>query len=204
MRMLLSCLLIVVFALSSAVSIAQQPSSSDLAALAKQEFLAENFPKAERYLRELVKRDPGNIQMQMYLGHTLFRQQKYAEAVAAYAQALTLEKKGAELSRMEHRILIDQLAMAYGISGQLSESKKLLQTAIAEDPEYPLNYYNLACAHAESGNKTDALKNIELAFEHKEHVIQGEEMPNPKEDSSFKKYLGDKDFIELMKKLSLN
>ncbi len=201
MRTLHSCLLVLVLAFIPSASVAQQPSNSDLAALAKQAFLAENFPKAEQYLRELVKRDPGNIQMQIYLGHTLFRQQKYAEAVAPYAEALRLEKKGSKLTQVEHRVLIDQLAMAYGISGQLSESKKLLQSAISEDPEYPLNYYNLACAHAESGNKADALKNLALAFEHKQHMLEGEVIPNPKEDSSFAKYLGDKDFIELMKKL---
>ena len=36
---------------------------------------------------------------------------------------------------------------------------------INQDPEYPLNYYNLACGCAEEGNKNQALAN--LSFERK-------------------------------------
>jgi hypothetical protein len=60
------------------------------------------------------------------------------------------------------------------------------------DSEYPLNYYNLACAYAEEGDKGKALTNLSLAFQHKEHVLKGEQMPDPRTDSSFQKYLRDR------------
>jgi predicted Zn-dependent protease len=112
-----------------------------------------------------------------------------------------LERTGSKLAADQHRILVDQLAMAYGISGDLKKSRALLESAIRDDPEYPLNYYNLACAYAEEGGKGKAFTNLSLAFQHKEHVLKGAQMPDPRTDSSFQKYLGDEDFIKLMAKL---
>jgi hypothetical protein len=76
-----------------------------------------------------------------------------------------------------------------------------LESAIRDDPEYPLNYYNLACAYADEGDKGKVLTNLSLAFEHKKHVLKGEQMPDPRTDSSFQKYVRDEDFIKLMAKL---
>ena len=91
--------------------------------------------------------------------------------------------------------------MAYGISGQVNKAHELLDDAIPQDTEYPLNYYNLACVFAEDGNKGKMLANIELAFQHKDHVLKGERMPDPRSDSSFQKYVQDDDFVKLMKAL---
>jgi predicted Zn-dependent protease len=132
---------------------AQSPQTEDkLVVQARQEYLGGKFAEAQRDFRELVKRNPTDINAQAYLGHTLFRQEKYADAVAPYERARELEASGVKLSPNEHRVLIDQLAMAYGISGNLKKARILLESAIRDDPEYPLNYYNLACAYAEGGD----------------------------------------------------
>jgi hypothetical protein len=68
-------------------------------------------------------------------------------------------------------------------------------------PDYPLNYYNLACAYAEEGNKAGVLRNLQLAFDRKANILKGEQMPDPRADSSFQKYIHDADFVALMKKL---
>jgi len=47
------------------------------------------------------------------------------------------------------RIATDQLVMALGMSGDLKNSRAYAERAIASDPDYPINYYNLACADAE-------------------------------------------------------
>lgn len=181
---------------------AQGPQSKEkLMEQARQEYVAGKFADAERDLRELVKRDPADIDAQAYLGHALFRQEKYADAAVPYEKARELEAGGRKLSSDQHRVLIDQLAMAYGISGDLKKSRALLESAIRDDPDYPLNYYNLACAYAEDGDKSKALTNLDLAFQHKEHVLKGEKMPDPRTDSSFQKYVQDEDFIKLMAKL---
>jgi predicted Zn-dependent protease len=91
--------------------------------------------------------------------------------------------------------------MAYGMSGDLKDARVLLQSAVIEDPEYPLNYYNLACAYAEEGDKNKMLANLSLAFQHKERVLKGEQLPDPRTDSSFRQYLRDPEFTALMVKL---
>ena len=192
----------VLFVLSVSTSVAQLPESNEkLAEKARQEYAAGKFADAERDFRSLTKRDPSNVEGQVYLGQALFRQEKYADCVAPFEKARELERTGSKLTSDQHRILVDQLAMAYGISGDLKKSRALLESAIRDDPEYPLNYYNLACAYAEEGDKDKVLTNISLAFDHKEHVLKGEQMPDPRTDSSFQKYVRDQDFIKLMAKL---
>ena len=102
---------------------------------------------------------------------------------------------------MDHHVLVDQLVMAYGLGGQLSKVYKLLDEAIKHDPAYAINYYNLACAYAEDNEKSKMLANLSLAFQHKEHILKGEQIPDPRADSSFQKYVMDPDFVRLMNKL---
>jgi predicted Zn-dependent protease len=197
--------IVIVFSLcasSGALCLGQSSlPSSKLAAQAKQEYATKKYSEAERDFRELTKRLPSNIYMQIYLGQTLFEQQKFAESAEPYEKARNLERAGSKLTSDQHRILVDQLAMAYGLSGDLKKARTLLEAAIQQDPEYPLNYYNLACAFAEEGDKAKMITNLTLAFEHKEQALKGEKMPDPRADPSFQKYVQDDDFIKLMKKL---
>jgi len=75
----------------------------------------------------------------VYLGQALFRQAKYAESVGPYEKVREMERSGNKLSSDQHRIVVDQLSMAYGISGDLKKARALLEDAIRQDPEYPIN-----------------------------------------------------------------
>ncbi len=77
------------------------------------------------------------------------------------------------------RMVTDQAGMAYGISGNTQKARNLFRKGIVEDPDYPLNYYNLACADAEDRNLADARTHLQQAFAHKANVISGETMPDP-------------------------
>jgi predicted Zn-dependent protease len=196
------CLLVATFLLGNELCLSQASESSEkLAERGKQEYTVGRFADAERDFRELVNRDPSNIYAQMNLGQALFRQEKYAASLVPYEEARELEKNGKKISLDDHRVLLDQVAMAYGISGNVEKARSLLEDGIRQDPEYPLNYYNLACAFAEQGNKGKALANLDLAFQHKDHVLKGEHMPDPRSDSSFQKYVRDENFIRLMNKI---
>jgi tetratricopeptide (TPR) repeat protein len=185
------------------VCTAQDDGRNALAERASREFQAKHFAAAERDFRELTKIDPSNLYAHAYLGHSLFRQNKFGEAIGPYEKASELERVGKKLSESEHRVLVDQLVMSYGIGGHLKKAHALLDEAIGKDPEYPLNYYNRACAFAEDGDKGKALANLDLAFQKKANVLKGEQMPDPRADSSFQKYVRDPDFVNLMKKLGL-
>jgi predicted Zn-dependent protease len=171
---------------------------------ALQEYKLGQYAAAERDCREIVKQNPSNILAQIYLGQSLFKQQKFADAVGPFEKARELEAGGIKLNSDQHRILVDQLVIAYGISGNLKKAHSLLDDAIRQDPDYPLNYYNLACAFAEEGDKPKMLANLSTAFQHKDHVLKGEQMPDPRTDDSFQNYVHDADFVKLMKQLGYN
>src|SRR5579884_2004979 len=102
--------MLIAIPLLCALSFAQGVRSvQELTEQAQQEYLAGKFADAERDFRELARREPSNINAVTYLGHSLFRQEKYAEAVAPYEKARELEQSGKKISAAEHRILIDQL-----------------------------------------------------------------------------------------------
>ena len=92
------------------------------------------------------------------------------------------------------RVTTDQLVMSLGMSGDLKDSRAVAEMAIASDPDYPLNYYNLACADAEQGNATDARTHLQQAFDRRGNVIKGESMPDPTKDDSILKLKKDKAF----------
>ena len=131
-------------------------------------------------------------------------QKKYAESIAPFEKARELEVTGMRMNSDQHHILIDQLVIAYGISGNLKKVHGLLDEAIRQDPDYPLNYYNLACAYAGEGDKPKMLANLTLAFQYKDHVLKGEQMPDPRTDDSFQHYIHDPDFLKLMKQIGYN
>jgi len=92
------------------------------------------------------------------------------------------------------RIIIDQLVMSLGMSGDLKNSRAVAANAITKDPDYPLNYYNLACADAEEGKAADAKLHLQQAFDRRANVIGGEKMPDPTKDDSILKLKKDKTF----------
>jgi len=51
-----------------------------------------------------------------------------------------------------------------------------------------------------TGN-SDALRNLRMAYKFKGKVLAGQKFPNPRSDSSFKKYLNNKIFIAELKKM---
>jgi predicted Zn-dependent protease len=168
---------------------------------AVQEYRNNDWVGAERDFREVVKRDPNDIIANFYLGQTLFRQEKYRDAAKFFQNARDLQKSGKPLNKIQDRILTDQLVMSYGISGDLKRAQSLLDEAIAKDPEYPLNYFNRACAFAEAGDKSKAIANLTLAVQYKDNTLPGERVPDPRTDSSLQKYAQDPSVIRLAKTL---
>ncbi len=156
------------------------------------------WAEAEQSFLILAHEDPSDIVSQMYLGQTLLNEQKYAVEIVPYEKVQFLEKGGVKLILTQHRILVDQLAMAYGISGRTADSKALLQESVRSDPNYPLNYYNLACVSADEKNKAAVLQNLSLAFEHRDQFLPGEKMPDAATDPLFQEYTQDKDFKALV------
>jgi predicted Zn-dependent protease len=186
-------------ALASSVH-AQSGGDTEAMAKAQQAFASGHFQEAEKDFGSIVQAHPENYLAQAGLGNTLFREEKFAEAVAPYRKVLAAEKAGARLTLVQHRIVTDQLAMALGVDGHTAEAKAVLVQAVQSDPDYPLNYYNLACAAADENNKAAVLRNLDLALQHRSNTLPSERLPDPAADPSFQKYAGDMEFQVLSKK----
>ena len=92
------------------------------------------------------------------------------------------------------RFVTDRLVMSLGMDGDLKNSRAVATQAIEQDPDYPLNYYNLACADAEEGNAPAARTHLEQAFARKANVLPGESLPDPAKDDSLLKLKSNQPF----------
>lgn len=164
-------------------------------------FRANSYAKAEEQFRALTRSAPNLLLGHLYLGHTLFFQSKYREAIPSYERARELAAQGVALSQVNKRVLTDQLGMAYAGTGRLSDARAVFEAAIQEDPEYPMYYYNLACTFAETGDIDMALANLKLGFARRSHMLPGETYPDPRRDVSFKGFLKNEKFQAAMKEM---
>ncbi len=164
-------------------------------------YVKKDYAKAENYFRQVTELVPDHLISRIYLGHSLFYQGKYVEAVREYERARITDKTPWHLSETEERVLMDQLGMSYGLSGRLTDAEVFYEDAIKKDPSFPLYYYNLACTFAEMGKLEDAIRNLRLASERRSNMLAGETFPNPRQDESFKRYLGNEAFESALKEL---
>jgi tetratricopeptide (TPR) repeat protein len=135
----------------------------------------------------------------------LYEHKNYRAAAPIFEEALAMVPKDGSpfpSEKVARRVTTDQAGMSYGISGDLGKSRAVFQAGIAADPDYPMYYYNLACADAEEKKLGDARLHLEQAFARKSNVIAGETMPNPAEDDSFLPYKGDKEFWSFIEHLA--
>ncbi len=134
----------------------------------------------------------------------LYEHQNYRAAAPIFEKALAMVPADGSpfpSAKTARRVTTDQAGMSYGMSGNLQKSRALFQAGIATDPDYPMYYYNLACADAEEKKLGDARLHLKQAFARKSNVIAGETMPNPAEDDSFLPYRSDKEFWSFIEHL---
>jgi tetratricopeptide (TPR) repeat protein len=134
-------------------------------------------------------------------GSIFYLQQKWTRAISHYAKAVELEKQQRVLNSDEWTVLVDNLGMAYGLSGDLPNARATFEYGIQEDPTYPMFHYNLGCTHAEQGDVDGALEELKSAFQYKDHSNPGEGIPDPARDDSFRRYLNNPRFTKLAKEL---
>jgi hypothetical protein len=130
-------------------------------------------------------------------GNRYFLRQEFDKAIGPYQEALDLEKKGQKLEASQWRVLIDNLAMAYGITGKLTASDEVLKYGLSKDPTYPMFYFIQADAYAERNDLANAMKYLRLALMYKNNVIPGEKLPDPRTDDSFARFLTNEEFKKL-------
>lgn len=132
----------------------------------------------------------------------LYRNDMYKAAAPVFEQAIQkLKGRNEPALKSLQRMATDNAGMAYGLSGDLAKARAVFETAIKTDPDYPLYYYNLACADAEEGKLSEARGHLEQAFARKANVIPGETMPDPSTDDSFLPHKANKEFWKFVETL---
>ncbi len=134
-------------------------------------------------------------------GSAAYLKRDYKQAIHFYSKALELEKKEPTLEKNIWRVLVDNLGMSYGISGDNKKAKEIFEYGVSKDDKYPLFYYNLACAHAEMNDLDNAIKNLKVAFAYKANMMPGERMPNPATDDSFSRFLKNEKFRQALEEI---
>jgi len=134
-------------------------------------------------------------------GSRYYLKHDFKGAIGPYAKALELEKKHPTLDQTLWRVLIDNLGMAYGISGDLKSAKETFEYGLSKDEIYPVFYYNLACTYAEMNDLDGSIVNLKLAFKYKDNIIAGEQMPDPAQDDSFQRFLKNDRFIAALREI---
>lgn len=134
-------------------------------------------------------------------GSRYFLAHQYREAIVPYQKALDIEKSTPVLDKTRWRVLVDNLGMSYGITGDLSRAKEVFEYGVSKDPEYPMFYYNLACVAAEKRDADDAKSFLKLAYAYRANMILGETLPDPRVDDSFQRLLLQKEFRQFVDSL---
>lgn len=98
-------------------------------------------------------------------GSIYYLHQNWTKAALHYERSLQLERQKRALSQTQWNVLVDNLGMAYGMSGELPKAKATFEYGAQENPTYPMFRYNLACADAEMGDLDGALDQLKLAFQ---------------------------------------
>jgi tetratricopeptide (TPR) repeat protein len=131
-----------------------------------------------------------------------YMRQDYPKAIVEYEKVLAQEREDPQLEKSLWRVLIDNLGMAYGVTGDLKRAQETFEYGLTKDPTYPLFHYCMACTYAERGEFEKTVEYLKKAFEYKENIIPGEKMPDPRKDPSFSKFMKRGDFRKLIDSLT--
>ena len=129
-------------------------------------------------------------------GSQFYLNRDYKRAIPLYQKALDLEKQDRKLERKFWLVLVDNLAMAYGITGDIKSSQAVLEYGISIEPTYPMFHYNMACGYGELGDEDNAINSLRSAYKYKSNMIPGERLPDPMNDSSFAKFTDSEKFTK--------
>jgi len=90
-------------------------------------------------------------------GSALYIKRDFKNAIKPYQKALDLEKQQPTLDKTLWRVLVDNLGMSYGITGDLKRAKETFEYGLSKDPTYPMFHYNMACTYAEMNDEDQAI-----------------------------------------------
>ena len=148
-----------------------------LAATAEASFQNGDFKQAEETYRLIVEADPADLRMQCNLGVTLFKQERFGEAVGRFQDALgrdesnpfahlmlgvchwKLRQPELAVDRLNRTLVLQKsnpqawlyLGLVAIDGGQWKDAETAFKKAIEAKPDYPMAHYNLAVVYTKPG-----------------------------------------------------
>ena len=183
------------------------------------------FDEAIAELRKARELDPLSLIINAIFAGTLYSAGKYDEAmqqaqraidldpnfgVSYWVRAQIFESQGefdraiADFKKSGEATPSDQsravIACAYARSGRTTEAQKILDEMLAESQRRFVSSYWLADVQAVLGNKEEAIRLLEKAFDERSIPIGGGGIGGPKIDNRFDSLRGDPRFQKLLAK----
>jgi len=134
-------------------------------------------------------------------GSAFYLKNDFKNAIGPYSKALELEKKESRLDKTLWHVLIDNLGISYGITGDLKKAKETFEYGLSKDDRYPLFYYNLACTYAEMDDLENTITQLRLAFQYRQNMLAGETLPDPATDDSFQRFMKSQRFTSAVNEM---
>jgi tetratricopeptide (TPR) repeat protein len=194
MKKLFSLVLIVL--LLTGVALAETKEARDKLNKARNELHGRmpNPARAEKLIKESLKASPDYLDAQEALAELYYFSHRFDDAAAEYLKARDLDNAQKKLSRSDRNYLLDQLGLSQAQGRHLDDAIATYKSAIAEDSEYALFEYNLACSYAEKGDLETALPHLQKSWELRDTIPSGQQFPDPRKDDSFKRFWNDSRF----------
>ena len=136
------------FKKSLAIKPSFEPALTDLAHLYE---ISKDDAGAVHYFTSFVKEHPTSANARLYLGKTLFRQDRYGEAAEEFLQVLKVDG-----SQMEARYSLG-LAYLFG-GGKYQKAIEEFQAVLAQFPRDSRSRYFLASAYEKDGQQAQAFE----------------------------------------------
>jgi tetratricopeptide (TPR) repeat protein len=194
MKKLLALFLLVL--LACGVAAAETKESRDKLEKARRELQSprRNLAHVEKLIQDSLKASPDFLEAQRALADLYYLENRFDSAAAEYLKARALDDSQKKLSRADRNLLLDGLGLSQAQGRHYDEAIASYKAAIAEDPDYALFEYNLACTYAMKGDLDSALPHLTKSWELRDSLPNGVEFPDPRKDDSFKRYWNDSRF----------
>jgi hypothetical protein len=119
---------------------------------------ANNYARAEEFVKKAVKLQPLNLEFQNRLGSIYLHQRKIAQAQETFEFILSEQPK--------YVPALSNLGTIYTNTGRSGEAVELLQKAISLDPDYELAYFNLALLYQSRYEMQQARSVLQRLLDH--------------------------------------
>jgi DNA-binding winged helix-turn-helix (wHTH) protein/TolB-like protein/Tfp pilus assembly protein PilF len=151
-------------------------------------YLSGRYDEAIEHCKRLLDVDPNFFPARRYLGLAYEQKGMYVEAIAQFEQGVKLSKSPLMLSLLGH---------AYAVSGRKAEAQRVLAQLDQQKQRY-ISPYTIATIYAGLGEKDQAFKWLEKAFEDRDIWLM-----NLKVDPVLKSLRSDQRFESLLQRIGL-